>query len=157
MTAIKQRPLAQGLRIGKIALALLPTLFLTACGCFPRCYNANPKPQKLAPGLYRLNGWNGTRSDIDVEGEVGHQLYVSAPTADCEPSNNWSSNTSVSSGSLPPGLSMDEHGLISGIPTDRGHWIVEMQDSDVECGGQSFEGYTQQLRFHITGSGKVVE
>jgi len=117
-------------------------------------------------GLSDLHGWNdtaiygssSTASGIDIDGEVGHPVSVRGPSANCEPGGRWTSNTDIKSGQLPPGLSKDySSGKISGIPTKRGHWIVEMSTSDISCNGQSYLGYTQQLRFHIKGTGRVIQ
>jgi hypothetical protein len=65
----------------------------------------------------------------------------------------------VSSGSLPPGLSMGSNGAISGIPTERGHYVVHLQVANATCGGISFPNMTAwgtDIRFHITGSGVVI-
>jgi hypothetical protein len=132
-------------------------LGFTACADIYQAANrpkASPPP---GPGLYSLNGWYGTRADVDINGEVGHPLDIGYPRANCVPSGNWSGGNRVDSGTLPPGMSMGEHGGISGLPSERGHWIVKMEMYNVQCGGSSYEGFTQTLRFHITGSGKVVE
>lgn len=137
---------------------MLPTLILASCGCFPRCMDSGEKQAPPpGPGLHNLNGWYSTRADADVNGEVGHPLTVGGPTANCVPGRNWSEDNRVASGALPPGLALGSGGDVSGIPTERGHWIVEMQLYNVQCGGSSYQGFTQTLRFHITGSGKVVE
>lgn len=105
-------------------------------------------------------GLGGKAEDIDIDGEVGHPLSVYGPTANCS-TGSWTVNISVASGTLPPGLAVSKEsstfGWIMGIPTERGHWIVTMDVSDNACGGESYEGFTQQLRFHITGTGKVIE
>ncbi len=117
-------------------------------------------------GLKNLHGWNdtpiygnsSTAEGVDIDGEVGHPLSVSGPTANCNDGGRWTSNTDIISGELPPGLSKDgRNGKISGIPTERGHWIVEMENSNIVCDGQGYKGYTQQLRFHIQGSGRVIQ
>lgn len=109
--------------------------------------------QKLKPGWYGIStGWNNWNSDID--GQVGYQLYVSAPTGRCEPSRSWSANVSIVSGNLPPGLRFESHRII-GIPTERGHWIVKLRLYDIQCGGSYYKDFEQELRFHITGSGRV--
>ena len=113
-----------------------------------------------------LKGWNytaiygqsTTASGIDINGEVGHPVTVNGLTANCEPGGSWSANTEIISGEFPPGISKGSGGSkISGIPTQRGHWIVEMRASDLECNGEYFKGFTQQLRFHISGSGRVIQ
>ena len=116
-------------------------------------------------GLSNLHGWNDTpiygnsttASGIDIDGEVGHPVSVRGPSANCEPGGRWSSDTDVISGQLPPGLSEGSGGKISGIPTKPGHWIVEVKNSNITCNGQGYKGYTQQLRFHIKGTGRVIQ
>ena len=99
----------------------------------------------------------GWAADIDIDGEVGHPLSVSRPTADCA-DGPWYADYWVVSGSLPTGVTVNGgKGWLEGIPTERGHWIVTMQVSNIECGGQPYEAFTQQLRFHITGTGKVIQ
>ena len=97
----------------------------------------------------------------DINGEVGHPLSLHGPTAHCPPSGDWKAYGEVISGSLPPGIKFnnDTGGdwSISGIPKERGHWIVTMKVSNLQCNGESYLGFTQQLRFHITGTGKVIE
>ena len=95
---------------------------------------------------------------IDINGEVGHSLWVKGPTAVCEPDNNWGGQFSIVSGTLPPGVEMDNAGNISGIPTERGHWIVVVTVSNIQCNGiPNNMDFTAQLCFHITGTGKVIE
>jgi hypothetical protein len=120
------------------------------------------------PGLYSCMGWNsssvyfspgqdGTAGDIDVNGEVGFPLTVWGPTASVEPQGTgWScSGFDITSGTLPPGLSMGSDGRITGIPGERGHWIVTLQVTNPHVGETTYHSWHQQVRFHITGSGKV--
>jgi hypothetical protein len=131
---------------------------LTSCTDLYMAANRPRRTPPPSPGLYSLNGWYGTRGDADVNGEVGHPLSAGNPTANCVPSQHWSGGQRINSGVLPPGMSLDNNtGAISGLPSERGHWIVQMELYNVQCGGQSYLGFTQTLRFHITGSGKVVE
>ena len=102
-------------------------------------------------------GYAATVEGIDINGEVGHPVLVGYPTADCKPGGHWSSNQEVASGTLPPGLVLNGDGSITGIPTERGHWIVMMNESNIQCNGESYYDFAQQLRFHITGTGKVIE
>lgn len=108
-----------------------------------------------------VDGHEGSVSGIDIDGEVGHPVYVGNPTASCQPGGDWSLDVSVSSGSLPPGVHLSDesgkYGVIEGIPTDRGHWIVEMKADNLKCNGEYYMGFTQQLRFHISGSGRVIQ
>lgn len=108
-----------------------------------------------SPGMYNLTGWNGWTADIN--GEVGHRLYVPGPKALCHPSRNWTGDTRIVTGRLPPGMSFIAGDNIEGVPTERGHWIVTLEMSNVTCQGNTYRGITQELRFHITGSGRVVQ
>jgi hypothetical protein len=112
-----------------------------------------------APGaahaqFYVTQQWN--RSQGDIDGKVGYPLEVSRPLASC-PNDNWTSNSRIVSGDLPPGIEMKEDGRILGIPTERGHWIVQMEKYNLYCNGQSYPLMTfrQQLRFHVSGTGEV--
>ena len=107
------------------------------------------------------SGEEGNVSGIDIDGEVGHPVHVGSPRANCEPGGDWTLSVEVQSGTLPPGLSLStrsgEYGQIKGIPTKRGHWIVEMRAYNLKCLGKNYMGFTQQLRFHISGSGRVIQ
>ena len=82
-------------------------------------------------GLNNLHGWKDTpiygnsttASGVDIDGEVGHPIYVYGPTANCTPSGNWTLNVKVSSGALPPGVFLStksgKYGHIEGIPVKR--------------------------------------
>lgn len=110
-----------------------------------------PKP----PGLYNLTGWGGWGADFD--GEIGRPIWVIGPQANCRPSQQWSSHYRIISGQLPPGVYIrNDNYYIEGIPEDRGHYIVKLELYDILCGGTYYNGFTQELRFHITGSGRVV-
>ena len=109
------------------------------------------------PGWYGVStGWNDGKSDID--GQIGYPLSVSGPRGRCVPSRVWAAVINVVSGTFPPGITLNAAPwTISGTPTDqaRGHWIVKLRLSDIECGGAHYADFEQELRFHITGSGKV--
>jgi hypothetical protein len=138
-------------------------------------------------GVSFTNGitWgHDTGGGEDVPGQVGYSLTVNSPRFDC-PGPWYSSGPYIVSGELPPGLEMDEHGEISGVPTQRGHWIVGLKISNIRCNGVNytnsgmpdvvfdklFPGQDRSacivysghdcelrtLRFHITGSGAVVQ
>ena len=106
-------------------------------------------------GWYGItSGWNYSKSDVD--GKVGHRLSVSAPRGRCEPENaTWYADLKVDSGTLPPGLKFGKSDEITGIPTKRGHWIVNLRYQNLKCGDYYYNDYTQELRFHISGTGKV--
>ena len=126
-------------------------------------------PRSGYAGISDMSGWDykeldyytnpekWTALDSDINGEVGHPLTVHGPEAHCPPSGHWSAHGHVLSGTLPSGLELNDDWSISGIPTERGHWIVTMEVFDIQCNGESYKSFTQQLRFHITGTGKVIE
>jgi hypothetical protein len=118
------------------------------------------------PGFYgAVDGWGGRgQSDRDINGEIGHPVFVGGPRALCinvrgGGAGNWTSYTRVTSGVLPPGLAMQNSGDITGIPTARGHWIVTVSMSGLVCNGLTYSNFDfqQQLRFHITGTGEVIQ
>ena len=142
-----------------IGLAIVTAFVLSFLACGPSRQATYTAP-KLNPGFYGItNQWNNGYGDVN--GEVGHQLYVSVPLAKCvnckgcTAAGTWYSRSSIISGNLPPGVSLGRDAVISGIPTERGHWIVKMKMDNVQCNGSYYEGFEQELRFHITGSGTV--
>lgn len=135
-------------------------------GAYFLMFLASATPQKTTstkPGFYGVSEWwNGGSSDVN--GEVGHRLYVGGPRARCITCNNcqpgpWQADHMIVSGNLPPGMSFDNGtSNISGIPSERGHWIVKIKLYNIRCNGLNFDGccsFTQELRFHITGTGRV--
>ena len=129
-------------------------------------------------GFYEgLQAWGGTGNNwtsssthperyrgpgIDISGEVGYRLKVSGPRGDCRPApGQWSANYEIVSGTLPPGLSVDDSDLsITGIPTERGNWIVTIRITNIVCDGQPVNDVpydTEEIRFHIAGTGKVIQ
>lgn len=129
--------------------------------------------QPRSPGLYDLKGWaysgvwwpgsgTGTATAVDIDGTVGHPLTIYGPTGSTSPNGApWSYNYRIDSGQLPPGLAFDtpSYSAISGIPTERGHWIIQLEVYNLQLTTPyfSYAGFTQQLRIHITGSGEVNE
>jgi hypothetical protein len=73
----------------------------------------------------------------DVNGQVGYPLTIAAPSFDCP--SGWTASTTVDSGTLPPGMAMDEHGNITGTPTERGHWPVVLKLNNIMCDGHHYE------------------
>lgn len=149
-------------------MAIASIIFLSSCA-MPQAYTTYRAPA----GFTNVKGWNGqpayyggnpagTVSALDIDGEIGHPLTVYGPSANCINASGqtatWNVSPTLASGTLPPGLVMDSTTYqIEGIPTERGHWIVTINTGDLFCDGQSYNGFTQDLRFHIKGSGKVVE
>ena len=150
--------MAKGINISKgtakslILLACAVTIwFLLACAS-----SQSTRTRVEAPGWYGItDGWN--YGNGDVNGEVGHRLYVDSPKGKCLPGRNWYADTSIVSGTLPQGLTMNNVGVISGIPTERGHWIVRLRKYNIQCEGKYYKDYEQELRFHIKGTGKVIQ
>lgn len=65
---------------------------------------------------------------------------------------HWSATVSVATGKLPPGLTMDDAGNITGVPEKAGDWNFSVALTDVVCMGQSFPDVPLNVRFIITGS-----
>lgn len=153
-------------------------------------------------GVPMMGNWIPWSMGGDVNGEVGHPLSVTGPRVrttftriktgevvhfnEC---NQWTwaaSDVGIASGELPPGLTMQNDGDISGIPTERGHWIVTMKFSNPICNDNGHrytvsgapdvlvqnQGWKNPdecvengdlycslttIRFHITGSGHVIQ
>ena len=151
----------QTIPVAAILVSALALFFLSGCA------TARPVQATQEPGVYETYGWNtaavwwnnsqvGEAGSQDINGEVGHPLYVRGPSTVTVPSNEASSsNKRIASGTLPPGMTLDAVGAVTGIPTERGHWIVTLEVYGRSFRGVSYKGYTQQLRFHITGSGRV--
>ena len=149
----------------KISHALI-ILFSAAMLSFLSGCASEPITKPREPGLYHngyIERWNGGNSEVN--GEVGHRLYVSYPTAKCintigGDSGNWYAKNEIVSGQLPPGIAFNSNDWgISGIPTERGHWIVQLRLYNVKCNELYYKDseFTQELRFHITGSGRVIQ
>jgi len=80
---------------------------------------------------------------------------------DCQPNGNWNVTINVVSGRLPPGLSINTQAgpEIIGIPEERGHWIVRLSVGDVYCNKKNYPAFDSEheVRFHISGTGKVID
>lgn len=149
-----------------LLLACFVTIFLV--GCIPN-NQYQPVAKTKKPGIYNVKGWNyapcsffnknalGNCTSKDIDGKVGYPLYVEGLRANCVPSGKWKiSKKIITSGTFPPGISFDgNRSAIKGIPEKRGHWIVRLKVEYLYCNDKSFWGLEQELRFHITGSGKV--
>ena len=146
--------MAKGTKVNnRGAEAILLFAFIATIGFTLACASNRGTVQQ-APGWYGITqGWNNWNSDIN--GEVGHRLYVDGPRGKCLPSRNWGCRTEIVSGTFPPGLSLGEGSSIVGIPTERGHWIVKMRLSNIKCEEKYYKDFEQELRFHISGTGKV--
>ena len=142
--------------------------FILAVGAAPSM--AGAQSARPPVGLTNVTGWNGvpvdysnggigTTAGIDINGQVGYRLVVPAPTSGCAGSDFGYGGPVRGGATLPPGLGWDALGndTISGIPTERGHWIVQIERLEIVCNGITYNGFRQELRFHITGSGRVVQ
>jgi putative Ig domain-containing protein len=81
----------------------------------------------------RSNYW---RPSGDVSGQVGYPLDIDGPRFDCP--SGWTSSMTVDSGTLPPGMTLQGNGHITGTPTERGHWAVVMKLENIMCDGHHF-------------------
>lgn len=163
---------AKGAKLSAISktslLGALSIVVLTSCA------RTAPEPVH-EPGLYGTHGWvhgacnNGSEerrcSGEDIDLQVGHPGVVYGPEAWCYPTLSWEGKTTIESGTLPPGMKFDklrwlgEYGYgietITGIPTERGHWIVTLRMGTISCNGETYNGFLQEVRFHVTGTGIV--
>ena len=130
----------------------------------PSCVVPKQAQTKQALGLYGLTGWNASllganneTAGIDINGEIGHYLFVLAPTAKCvSVSGNWTGYPKIISGKLPPGIEFDMSNRIKGVPTERGHYILKIEMNTIKCNDSSYKGITQVLRFHIMSKGCTI-
>ena len=152
-----------------ISIGSIVLVMFTLAGCELLDPGSSQQRQVQSPGLYGLSGWQGMgvyypsgceygkASDVDIDGTVGHQLFVRGCSANTVPADaGWQAEPWIVNGNLPPGLEFQNgHSPIVGIPTERGHWIVTLGLHYISCQGKSYKEFRQQLRFHITGSGEV--
>ena len=141
---------------GTVSRALLCLALIVPAGC------------GFMPGGYYYEQWHANDPGLhsvrynlgDVNGEVGHRFAHTILRADCQPRNNWTYDLDLVSGSLPPGLSFDPRQLgdIIGIPAERGHWIAQLAISNFTCNGERWSAWdgVQEIRFHISGTGRVI-
>src|SRR6185437_13159859 len=106
------------------AAVAIGLLTLTSCGTEQQ--GSGYEPGTLGYDADKLgvqimsNGWRSWSPSGDVNGEVGHPLTIDGPTGGAACNGGWHGAMSIASGQLPPGLSEDNNGDISGIPTERG-------------------------------------
>lgn len=171
------------MRYLKVVLAVLVCLaFGTGCG--PTATNETPERGLYYVNGWGINGqrptcytprYGSNPITLNIDGLVGYHLFVQAPNMRCEPGpGDLYAGTPIQSGhslslSLPPGLQLDNGGNIVGIPLSRGHWIVKAAIQRVVCDGKYYGGHisaipkdednlcVEELDFHITGTGRVVE
>lgn len=154
-----------GRSVNRVPKGVLVVAIVVAFGISLGC--ASTSSQKtLSAGLYE---WEWSKRGGDFNLEVGHPFMELGAFGICMPggtssnsrnSINWSANTRIISGSLPPGLKVTNkhgYGSIEGIPTERGHWIITQEIYNISCAGKFYGDEQRVLRFHITGSGKVIQ
>ena len=122
--------------------------------------------------MHCVSGWGGLgtvesgSAGFDANGEVGHPLNVKGLSSLylTDHSGNaikWSAEWEVTEGSFPPGIHFNNDSSIGGIPTERGHWIVTLRAYNLQMAacaeGPNPPSFKQQIRFHISGTGKVIE
>ena len=133
------------------------------------CAAANQNTAQQTSGMYSMTGWKGQNiqydkenninvgAGIDIDGKVGHRLFVEGCHAECVPGPLWTAHYRIVSGNLPPGMDFAPNASdITGVPTESGHWIVQVELYDVLCNDKNYVDVRQELRFHISGTGKVV-
>ena len=135
-------------------------LLIIPLGCM-----GQKKPKIRQPaGLHEITGWDRSKVDdnneavsIDITGEVGHSLFVLAPTTKCiSLSGDWTGYPKIISGKLPRGMVFDKLNRIKGVPTERGHYILKIEMNTIKCNDNSYKGISQVLRFHIMSKGCTI-
>lgn len=138
-----------------LAICLTALAVLTACASGPD----SGKGRSKKPGMYgSIIRWN--EGVADIKGEVGHGLSIVGPRTRCEPNGKWLGRVQIISGSFPPGVNFSQSELgITGVPKERGHWIVTIRLDQITCSGILYDqlAFEQELRFHISGSGRVLD
>lgn len=75
---------------------------------------------------------NNLNNGGDVNGQVGYILNLIGPRFNC---SGWSLKVEKISGQLPTGVTLQNNGTISGVPTQSGNWIATIRISNIMCGG----------------------
>jgi hypothetical protein len=83
------------------------------------------------------NGGQSWHPNGDVSGQVGYPLDIDGPRFDCP--SGWTSTMTVDSGTLPPGMTLQSNGHITGTPTERGHWAVVMKLENIMCNSHHYD------------------
>jgi hypothetical protein len=84
--------------------------------------------QPIVDGLTWLSNLN---NGGDVNGQVGYIFNLPGPRFGC---SSWTVTVEKISGQLPAGLTLQDNGTISGIPTEPGNWIATIRLSNIMCG-----------------------
>jgi hypothetical protein len=140
--------MATNLRQAHVAVAITALLFATSSPARAQHSRSGGETYgEIAArlGVQWVTSSSPWRPSGDVNGQVGYPLKINPPGFAC--SSGWTSNTTVYSGTLPPGMVMDGHGGIAGIPTERGHWVVVLKLDDIYCNGHhyTFQGWPDVL------------
>jgi hypothetical protein len=104
---------------------------LVAFGCTPLIYPLN----------YR-----------SIRGTVGRPLNVPS-RAQCDDPRVLS-EAMVEEGNLPPGITLEPDGMLSGIPMSAGYWHVMVRFARVQCGDKIYADERAGLNFDIAGPPK---
>lgn len=136
----------------RVALVLLAALALNSCFCRgPGCLwpSAAPPPKRGA-GL-----WNVRLPSGDMDAKVGYpfEAYVNGACESAIYREAWTYDLTYS-GTLPPGVTLGRD-RITGIPRERGTFIIQLKLTNSVCNGERKQDHEEQLRIHVTGSGKV--
>ncbi|HSD11599.1 MAG TPA: hypothetical protein VLF14_11470 [Candidatus Binatia bacterium] len=87
-----------------------------------------------------------------IRGAVGHPLNAPSRVQCADP--RVLSPAIVEGGYLPPGITLQPDGLLSGTPRTAGHWHAMIRQARVQCGEQVFPDERMGLNFDITESPK---
>ncbi len=133
-------------------VGVLFTLAMTSCADQPVIYTPPPPPPPI-PTFTNLTGWQGQAGAVNVTAQLGYEIpVVGGPTGNCSAlDHSWKGNARIGSGLLPPGIYLDEHMSVRGVPSDTGHWHAILELSNIQCGGYVFQGMRQEILFHISG------
>ena len=99
---------------------------LVAFGCTPLIYPIN----------YR-----------SIRGAVGYLLNAPSRAQCADP--RVLSGATVEGGDLPPGITLQPDGLLSGTPTTAGHWHAMIRLAHVQCGDEVYPDERVGLNFDI--------
>jgi len=80
-------------------------------------------------------------------GAVGHRLDVPLRAQCADP--RVLTPAMVEGGDLPPGITLQPDGLLSGTPTTAGHWHAMIRLARVQCGDKVYPDERMSLNFKI--------
>ena len=82
-----------------------------------------------------------------IPGAVGYPLNT--PSRPQCPDSQVLSPAMVEEGALPPGITLQPDGLLTGVPTDAGHWHAMIRLARVLCGDTVYPDDRVGLNFDI--------